>query len=47
LDEENMLAAIKDAKAVSFDLSPDGLKQLLTNKVPNRVIAAMRAKSQR
>ena len=47
LDEENMLAAIKDAKAVSFDLSPDGLKQLLSNKVPNRIIAAMRAKSQR
>ena len=44
LDEENLLAAIKDAKAVSFDLTPDGLKQLLSNKVPNRVIAAMRAK---
>ena len=44
LDEENMLAAIKDAKTVSFDLSPDGLKQLLSNKVPNRVISAMRAK---
>lgn len=47
LDEENMLAAINDAKAVSFDLSPGGLKQLLSNKVPNRVIAAMRAKSTR
>jgi hypothetical protein len=47
LDEENMLAAIKDAKTVSFDLSPDGLKQLLSNKVPNRIISAMRAKSQR
>ena len=44
LDEENLLAAIKDAKTVSFDLSPDGLKQLLSNKVPNRVISAMRAK---
>jgi hypothetical protein len=44
LDEDNMLAAIKDAKAVSFDLSPDGLKQLLSHKVPNRIIAAMRAK---
>ena len=44
LDEENLLATIKDAKAVSFDLSPDGLKQLLSNKVPNRIIAAMRAK---
>jgi hypothetical protein len=47
LDEENMLAAIKDAKAVSFDLSPDGLKQLLSNKVPNRIISAMRAKQTR
>ena len=47
LDEANLLAAIKDAKTVNFDLSPDGLKQLLSNKVPNRVIAAMRAKSQR
>jgi hypothetical protein len=47
LDEENMLAAIKDAKTVSFDLSPDGLKQLLSNKVPNRIISAMRAKSAR
>ncbi|HUP41162.1 MAG TPA: hypothetical protein VM115_13645 [Vicinamibacterales bacterium] len=47
LDEDNMLAAIRDARTVSFDLSPDGLKQLLSNKVPNRIIAAMRAKSAR
>lgn len=44
LDEENLLAAIKDAKTVKFDLSAQGLKELLANKVPNRVITAMRTK---
>lgn len=45
LDDENMLAAIKDAKEVTFDLSVTGLKQLAAAKVSNRVIAAMRAKA--
>ncbi len=44
LDQANLLAAIKDARRVSFDLSPAGLKQLLAAKVPNPVITAMRAR---
>jgi len=46
LDEENLIAAINSAKAVSFDLSPAGLKTLLGAKVTNRVITAMRARAQ-
>ena len=46
LDDDNMIAAIKDAPAVNFDLSPAGLKALLTAKVSNRVITAMRARTQ-
>ncbi len=42
LDDENLIAAVRDASAVKFDLSPAGLKALLTAKVSNRVIAAMR-----
>ena len=44
LDDENLIAAIKDAPAVRFDLSPAGLKALLAAKVSNAVIAAMRAR---
>jgi hypothetical protein len=44
LDEANLLASIKEAKSVAFDLSPAGLQQLLKGKVSNRVIAAMRAR---
>jgi hypothetical protein len=46
LDDDNLIAAINDAKSVSFDLSPAGLKALLTAKVSNRVISAMRGKAQ-
>ncbi len=42
LDDDNLIAAIRDAGAVTFDLSPAGLKALLTAKVSNRVITAMR-----
>jgi len=42
LDDDNLIAAIKDAGAVTFDLSPAGLKALLAAKVSNRVITAMR-----
>jgi hypothetical protein len=42
LDDDNLIAAINDAKMVGFDLSPAGLKSLLGAKVSNRVIAAMR-----
>ena len=44
LDQANLLAAIKDARRVSFDLSPAGLRELLAGKVPNPVITAMRAR---
>jgi hypothetical protein len=46
LDDDNLIASIKDAKAVNFDLSPAGLKGLLGAKVSNRVITAMRARVQ-
>ena len=46
LDDENLIAAIKSAKGVSFDLSPAGLKALLGAKITNRVITAMRARAQ-
>jgi len=46
LDDDNLIAAIKAAGSVKFDLSPAGLKALLNANVSNRVIAAMRARSQ-
>jgi hypothetical protein len=42
LDDDNLIAAIKAAKAAKFDLSPAGLRALLQAKVSNRVITAMR-----
>jgi hypothetical protein len=44
LDDDNLIAAIKEAKSVNFDLSPAGLRALLQAKVSNRVITAMRAR---
>jgi hypothetical protein len=44
LDDDNLIAAIKEAKGVQFDLSPAGLRSLLAGKVSNRVISAMRAR---
>lgn len=44
LDEANTLAFIKAAESVDFDFTPTGLTQLLSAKVPNSVIAAMRAR---
>jgi hypothetical protein len=44
LDDDNLIAAVKAANAVAFDLSPAGLKALLAGKVSNRVISAMRAR---
>jgi hypothetical protein len=46
LDDDNLIAAIRDAASVRFDLSPSGLKTLLAAKVSNKVIAAMRARRQ-
>lgn len=45
LDDENLIAAIKDADTVRFDLSPTGLRELLAAKVSNRVITAMRSRT--
>lgn len=45
LDDDNLIASIKSAKAVNFDLSPSGLKALLQAKISNRVITAMRART--
>jgi hypothetical protein len=45
LDDDNLIATIKSAKAVNFDLSPAGLRALLDAKVSNRIIAAMRARA--
>jgi hypothetical protein len=42
LDDDNLIAAIRDASATRFDLTPAGLKTLLGAKVTNRVITAMR-----
>jgi hypothetical protein len=42
LDDDNLIAAIRDAAATRFDLTPAGLKTLLAAKVTNRVITAMR-----
>jgi hypothetical protein len=44
LDDDNLVAAIKEAGATKFDLTPAGLKALLGAKVSNRVISAMREK---
>ena len=47
LDDANLIAAIRDARTVAFDLSPAGLKALLGGKVSNAVITAMRARQTR
>ena len=44
LDDHNLVAAIKDAAAVQFDLSPAGLKALLAARISNKVIAVMRTR---
>ena len=44
LDDQNLIATIKEQKAVKFDLSADGLGHLLDAKVSNPVIAAIRAR---
>ena len=44
LDDDNLIAAIRDASTTNFDLSPAGLKALLGAKVSNRVITTMREK---
>jgi len=45
MDDENLIANIKDAHNVKFDLSVSGQKQLMQGGVSNKVLAAMRQKS--
>ncbi len=45
VDEENIIATIREAKAVKFDLSPDGQISLAQNGVKGKVLAAMRDRS--
>jgi hypothetical protein len=45
LDDQNLIATIKDAPRVNFDLSANGTLELLKGGVKNNVVAAMRARS--
>jgi hypothetical protein len=45
LDDDNLIAAVKAADTVKFDLTPSGLRELLAAKVSNRVITAMRTRT--
>jgi hypothetical protein len=45
LDDDNLIAAIKSADNVRFDLTASGLRELLAAKVSNRVITAMRSRT--
>ena len=45
LDDKNLIATIKEAKTVNFDLGPAGLRALLAAKVSNPVITAMRERA--
>lgn len=45
LDDKLLVATIRDAKAVTFDLGPSGLRALLAGKVSNAVITVMRERA--
>ena len=47
VDEDSIIAAIHDAPAVHFDLSPDGLIQLANNGVKGKIVSAMRERARR
>ncbi len=47
VDEENVIATIRQAPAVDFDISPDGQIQLAKNGVKGKIVAAMRERSRR
>ena len=47
VDEDSIIAAIQDAAAVDFDLSPDGLIALANNGVKGKVVSAMRTRAKR
>jgi hypothetical protein len=45
VDEDNIIATIREAKVVQFDLSPDGQIALAQNGVKGKLLAAMRDRS--
>jgi hypothetical protein len=45
VDEENVIATIRQAPLVDFDISPDGQIQLAKNGVKGKIVAAMRERS--
>jgi len=47
VDEDNIIATIRDATAVQFDLSPDGLVDLASNGVKGKIVNAMRERARR
>ena len=47
VDEDSIIAAIQDAAAVDFDLTPDGLIALANNGVKGKVVSAMRTRAKR
>ncbi len=47
VDDENVIATIRQSPAVDFDISPDGQIQLAKNGVKGKILAAMRERSRR
>jgi hypothetical protein len=47
MDDDNLIANIKEAKSVSFDLSTQAQIELVHNGVKGKVLTAMRARSRR
>jgi hypothetical protein len=45
VDDDNIIATIREAKAVEFDLTPDGQVQLATGGVKGKILAAMRQRA--
>ena len=47
VDEDNVIATIRQAPSVDFDVSPDGQIQLAKNGVKGKIVTAMRERSRR
>jgi len=45
VDEASIIGAIRDAGAVNFDLTPDGLIKLASSGVKGNLVTAMRDKA--
>jgi hypothetical protein len=45
VDEDSIVATIREASAVQFDLSPDGQIQLASGGVKGKILAAMRQRA--